>query len=692
MEINNFIIFIIIILLSIILYKSAKIFNYNKKENFSTVIGTRDSTGIWKQSLNEYDQLIEDCKGEWTKCSSDTNNECKRTYRISNPGYIGVSDTCIGSNGETQKCTPDLDNCIRSNEYTINGVNFDILKNTTIRHKKRYNINGSAAIQNKEDISERVSNVSSEPNIENDKFEQLMKQYTEDSGSLSMDSNGDEFIGIILERNYDSTSFYPIFINNDSQIEILDNENSTVFIKKNIDCKGKWSPCTFTYGTDAKNYDLHKSERKYFVNYEGYGSGKNNCPANENDTELCAKWSPCTYNSDTRYTERVWDMKKICKNKDENCMKIDDKNNIYTPIYDDCEQGYECNINFTTSDCNIFNEEEHIAGESGIENGDSGKVTKLTNLQGSNVDTCRGYENGKFYRSKMKDTNNDGIFEPANCDVDNSLENCVCDQRDDHALECTKNYRIYLGQDFGPNVPEGTFSQDGFYNLPNNILDHTLLSNRQRDDANCWLQVYNFKRSTDKWIKQNPGLPECPAYVDVYDNNGNKTGGHLKITQDTIPNTPNAKIGKTTIRTGSGQILDMIQEVKNLDINDTNDGLDGNTFIKFEKRNNPYNSNAQYWGELCKNFVGDYGQDPQPDIKNISIAPVNCTTSDSTEKCKFNQDGNITYRNIDIHKQFGGTCEQTENKKFITHNCKRKKLPGEDVISTLNNVFNPTKW
>ena len=30
---------------------------------------------------------------------------------------------------------------------------------------------------------------------------------------------------------------------------------------------------------------------------------------------------------------------------------------------------------------------------------------KRRNLQGSNIDTCRGYENGKFYRSKMKDTN-----------------------------------------------------------------------------------------------------------------------------------------------------------------------------------------------------------------------------------------------------------------------------------------------
>tara|TARA_B100000575_G_C23132198_1_gene656938 strand:- start:395 stop:2566 length:2172 start_codon:yes stop_codon:yes gene_type:complete len=706
MEINNFIIFIIIILLSIILYKSAKIFNYNKKENFSTVIGTRDNTGLWNQSLNEYDQLIEDCKGEWTKCSSDTNNECKRTYRISNPGYTGVSDTCIGSDGEPQKCTPDLDDCISYTEYTINGVNFDILKNTTIRHKKRYNINGSAAIQNKEDISEKVSNVSSEPNIENEQFERLMTQYTggvgsvSELGSLSIDSNSDEFIGIILERNNDNTTnFYPIFINNDSQIETVKKGDSTVFIKKNIDCKGKWSPCTFKFSEDIGS---QVSEKTYFVNYYGTGTGYEKCSDGnsdsnrDGDTILCANWSDCELINNEN--KRTWITQAICNEEGEDCMKTGLSDGIQSPTTDGCETHIQCTIDLKGKDdgCATFMGGSGDKGHPDIEVGDSGKIAEIINSDsslGSNIKSCKGYEDGKFYRSLMKLGSN-SLYEPADCDPSDSLkrQNCTCNIEDEHAIECTKNYRIYWGRDWYDNEKK---EPKGFSYLPGNMLDPTNETHMKREDGNCWLQIYNYKPSTTKWKEQNPQYEDknyCPAYIDLYDDNGVKLIDKRIVSNEDFPSS-NSKIGKQNI--SSGMIVDLIQEAKNYDETDNNQlnkGITKNEFIKFERRNTPSDypvanglenqgSNSEnYWGEICKNIgPGVYGG--RDDIReNIDISPVNCSTTERDEPhCGNNYDGQKTYKDIVTNKSFGGICSIDSSNVYLRNNCTRKPPPPKNL-------------
>lgn len=699
MEINNFIIFIIILLLSIVLYKSAKIFNYNKKENFSSLLkkGLGDDTGRWNQSLNEYDQLIEDCKGEWTKCS-DTNNECKRTYRISNPGYIGASDTCIGSNGKTQKCTPDLDDCISSTEYTINDVNFDILKNTTIRHKKRYDIDGSAAIQNKEDISERVSNVSSEPNIENEKFEQLMKQYTGGSDSLSMDSNSDEFIGIILERNNDNTTnFYPIFINNDSQIETVNKRNSTLFIKKDIDCKGKWSPCTFKF---SETIGSQVSEKTYFVNYYGTGTGYEKCSDgnNDGDTILCADWGDCEIKDNEN--KRTWNKREICDEEGEDCMK-GLNGEIQSPTTDGCEAHIQCTIDLVGKDdgCATFIGSSGDKGHPDIEIGDSGKTAKIINSDsslGSNIKSCKGYEDGKFYRSKMRLGSN-SLYEVLDCDPSDplKLQNCTCEIEDEHPIECTKNYRIYWGYDW----PDEKRKTTGFSYLPRNMLDPTNETDMKREDGNCWLQIYNYKPSTTKWKEQNPQYEDknyCPAYVDLYDDNGVKSIDKQIVRNEDFPST-NSKIGQQNI--GSGMIVDLIQEAKNYNetLNDQfNKGITKNTFIKFERRDTPGDypvangleeggdNSENYWGEICKNIgPGVYGG--RDDVRqNIDISPVNCSTTERDEShCGNNYNGQKTYKDIVTNKSFGGICSINRSNVYLRNNCtpKPKNLSFGQAVS-----------
>ena len=117
MEINNFIIFIIILLLSIVLYKSAKIFNYNKKNNFENYKdSTTDSTFIIKKGVGYNigmeesirgsglftDTSYEDCKDKWESCGSQSSSPdiCQRKY----------SGNCM-IHTESENCTPDRDNC-----------------------------------------------------------------------------------------------------------------------------------------------------------------------------------------------------------------------------------------------------------------------------------------------------------------------------------------------------------------------------------------------------------------------------------------------------------------------------------------------------------------------------------------------------------------------------------------------------
>ena len=310
MEINNFIIFIIIILLSIILYKSAKIFNYNKKNNFENYIdSTTDSTFIitkgagYKIGMEDSirgsglftDTSYEDCKDKWESCKKISPNICQRQY----------SGNCM-IHTVSENCTPDRDNCdISTYLDSTNNIIYDVIKSHTIIHKKRDKINEDFSIQtlNEDNLSDDDidKNISSEPLVEYDRLQNLMPKYQLKS------SPDNEFIGIILERySNEKTSFYPIFIDDNSSIAIKPDNNiinrksnlidSTVYIKKDINCRGKWSPCTFTQGGDAQDIES-ESKRTYFCKLSRKRLSSE-CINHDKTTELCASWGNCIYNED----------------------------------------------------------------------------------------------------------------------------------------------------------------------------------------------------------------------------------------------------------------------------------------------------------------------------------------------------------------------------------------------------------
>ena len=650
MEINNFIIFIIIILLSIVLYKSAKIFNYNKKEkenynDYNTlVLGAGNSYNKIGSNVNTYNELkIEDCKGEWAQCTDTPNGECIRNYNISNPNYLGSN--CMESNNATQFCTPDRGEC-DNNIYSNNGTSYDILKGKTLIHSKRVNIDDDPSIQNKENIIEKVLNISSEPNIENDKFIELMDIYNDSNSSIN--SNNNEFIGIILKRNSNNTTnFYPIFINDDSMLEITDDDNSSIFMKQEINCRGKWSPCTFTEGNNVDDIEQQKSERKYFINYGGRGDSLiNNCPYNSDDTELCASWGSCVKNDDSN--EREWEKEDICNQEGEDCMVGRNQNSIETPTTDGCQQEDICTINFP-DECGTFLGSS-ISGEKGhpdINIGDSGKIVTFinNNPEGSNITTCDGYENGKFYKSKMVKHINSSEYVPLDCDPNNSdkLSNCICDNRDDHSIECTKEYDFYWGRDWRENENEGLDSLGNPLNKLHDITDSS---------GHCFAYVKNFEDSTAKWKEENPNLPHCPAHIDLYDSNNNRIG--KKSVNQTYYMSSNSKIGEEEI-SDTGMIVDLIQEAENLgsasyNIRDENNELvnkgitKNKQFIKFQKRDNPYPnySDSEYYGEICKELA--------------QIYPEDCVTTTHRIGCKSGYMGHIdlTFRNSP--EKYGGSC------------------------------------
>ena len=74
--------------------------------------------------------------------------------------------------------------------------------------------------------------------------------------------NDDEnYIGLIKhDVAYEEPKFYPIILNEDSEIEIIDEPNHVLYMKKNINCRGRWESCKF-------DSDTQQSIREYVVKY-----------------------------------------------------------------------------------------------------------------------------------------------------------------------------------------------------------------------------------------------------------------------------------------------------------------------------------------------------------------------------------------------------------------------------------------
>lgn len=681
MEINNFIIFIIILLLSIVLYKSAKIFNYNKKNNFENYIdSTTDSTFIitkgagYKIGMEDSirgsglltDTSYEDCKDKWESCKNISPNICQRQY----------SGNCM-IHTESENCTPDRDNCdISTYLDSTNNIIYDVIKSHTIIHKKRDKINEDFSIQtlNEDNLSDGDidKNISSEPLVEYDRLQNLMPKYQLRS------SPDNEFIGIILERySNEKTSFYPIFIDDNSSIDIEPDNNiinrksnlidSTVYIKKDINCRGKWSPCTFTQGSDAQDIVSQESKRTYFVNYPGRGSGSE-CINHDETTELCASWGNCIYNEDEESNKRTWNIHTtdICNEQDDKCFT-----NITSPTTDGCTQPARCVVR-ETKNCDVFLGTSGDAGHEGINRGDTGKYVNIEN-SGSSIDgrkSCRGYEDGKFYVSRMEKNQNGSGYIKRDCNTEDTSKilNCMCDDREQHSIECSKEYIFYWGRDWRTDENKGLNE----WGEPKNILDENSIDrDNELHQGKCFAYVKNLTHSTQKWKEENPDLPSCPAHIDEYDDDGNKIG-KKRVFQDSYSST-NSKIGNEQIPSyGNGMIIDVIQEAKNLDSNSyntENEGItDENQFIEFEKRPNPYSvepsgadgSAAQYWGELCK----EYGIYPQNCVKS---APYN------KNNCPAGYTGHKKYVNISVPKKYNGFCSITDedDEKFLSNHCNK---------------------
>ena len=306
MEINKFIFFLIIILLSILIFKCSKIYNIREVEKFSFK-GQKgfDDTSGYKTSL--IDNLLPNttylrCNGEWGSCSNDNGNApCEKTYNIITDNYIG--EPCPHESGDTLQCIPDLcdneDTYIYTETSTDSNTGFDntiqteyeITRNSTIIHTRGGVSQGDFQEYHPQDDElwgEDVDTIN--PNIQLQRLEKVIQYF----------NNNPDFIGVIKRNDSTGPKFFPIIIDDYSEIEISSDSDSsdTLYMKKNRDCRGTWTPCYESTTTDniqegsvQEDSSIEVIQRHYNMNVSATGDGT--CAHEDGDTEICAYWGEC---------------------------------------------------------------------------------------------------------------------------------------------------------------------------------------------------------------------------------------------------------------------------------------------------------------------------------------------------------------------------------------------------------------
>ena len=487
MEINNFIIFIIIIVLSIILYKCAKIFNLRKMEKFSDKyptshnIGTRDADGHIEKTTGPLDvSSLADCEGDWSECTYDsTNNNCKKTYTISNPDFGG--DSCSNQSGTTKECI--YDHCIEIDTYTYSdpsnpgsgSTEYHIMRGKNLIHYK---------IFDKDDPKQRQDNTGElwnsdkdgdDTNIQLLKLQQIMNKYNDD----------ENYIGLIKhDVAGEEPKFYPIILDKDSEIEIVNESSHVLYMKKNINCRGRWESCKF-------DSDTQQSTREYVVKYPGSGSSVISCPSSDGDIQICGEWGQCA-------------IEDIGDNKSQNRKKWEYRlpNNECTDIGKNCNHGE--NIVNTTQGC-VQNNDCGVSwintcDRSYDSNGIPQAIAEITSA--ATGDGKCAYINGSSYSIKKVFNQRTNTYEDKdekNDDDTINYNNYICDE-DYFPIGCKKKYDVYWG-----NGPWAGVQRDDDGNIEKtngkSIPVNKVASNQP---GACWLHVHNYDEANTRYKQTNP--------------------------------------------------------------------------------------------------------------------------------------------------------------------------------------------
>ena len=536
MKINIFLIFIIIIILVIIIFKLK---NIEKFDNIQ--LGINDNTGYNENNVGLLTPNYINCEGEWSSCVNTTMNNCQSIYNINNENYIGSA--CKHNNGDIKDCIPDL--CSNVLNYTYNGIVYNIMREKTLIHYKRSDINDNPDIQEKIEYIEGSGSElwnsdedGDDPKIQLQKLEHIMDKY----------SNNSEYIGLIKDDTLDGIpKFYPIILDIDSEVEIIDSPRNTLYIKRNINCRGRWEKCKF-------NEDTQQSERKYVIKYSGLGSG-NSCPEINNQTEICAEWGSCSIEniSDDNETYNIKRWKYIlpeCNNINQNCLNSNKKNKHKEWTKDGCIQDNNCGVSW--SDC---------ISSGGVE------VKKATISPPATGNGLCAYEDGKWYHNK-RIFNSSGEIEELNCNPANGINNCICDE-EDFPKPCEKKYNIYWGSGTWNGIKRDLNNKimrdDNGIPIPKNKVEYN-------EPGDCWLHVYDYKKANNKYYERNKNFEICP--LDDY------------ILQDSSTNTNSYVNVGSMVR---GNSIDIGYGIDKLSLNNDNIGY------KF-----PYINNLNGWGEVCK--------------------------------------------------------------------------------------------
>lgn len=327
MELNKLILFLIIIFLSIIIFKCAKIFNIKKIEKFSFrgQKGFTDDTG---HVLRNLDNMLNDttylrCDGDWGSCSNQSG--CQQVYNITTDNYIG--EPCPHESGATSECIPDWCSGSSGETYLFKDSNgatteYNIIRNMDITHTQgggESHIKFDEYNPTAEEDPFWVSigddtNIQLRANIQLQKLNRIMELY----------KSHPDFIGIQKETDTTGDKFYPIIVHNNSAIKENPNGKSVLYMKAERDCRGTWGHC---YGsTTMDNVESGSSidvvQREYTINIPPMGNGSE-CEADSGAIENCAYWGPCSRlnpNGIRDMNKSYWRIpnKSICQNGENN--------------------------------------------------------------------------------------------------------------------------------------------------------------------------------------------------------------------------------------------------------------------------------------------------------------------------------------------------------------------------------------
>mgnify|MGYP001223767784 CR=1 FL=1 len=315
MELNKLILFLIIIFLSIIIFKCAKIFNIKKIEKFS-FRGQKGFTDNSGHVSSFVDNMLNDttylrCDGDWGSCSNQSG--CQQIYNITTDNYIG--DPCPHASGAISECIPDLCAGSSGETYSFEDSNGDITeyhikRNTTITHTRGNSdedlgfeeYNPTAEVDDSwASIGDETNiNIQLRANIQLQKLNRIMESYNDDPN----------FIGIQKKEDSTGDKFYPIIVYENSVIEESIQEvgsagegqraRSVLYMKLNRDCRGTWSDCyesttmdNVESGSQLEGSSILVVQRDYTINIPAIGNGSA-CEAANGDIQNCAYWSACT--------------------------------------------------------------------------------------------------------------------------------------------------------------------------------------------------------------------------------------------------------------------------------------------------------------------------------------------------------------------------------------------------------------